>query len=67
MAGKCDVCGKAKTFGHNVSFSKRRTNRDFKPNVQRKRIIVNGVGTRLNICTRCLRTMGKAGREKNAA
>jgi large subunit ribosomal protein L28 len=62
VAGKCDVCGKAKTFGKNVSFSKRRTNRDFKPNVQSKKIVVNGVGIRLHICTRCLRTMGKSGK-----
>src|SRR5690554_5246182 len=48
VAGKCDVCGKAKTFGNNVSFSKRRTSRDFRPNVHKKRIIVNGVGVRLN-------------------
>ena len=61
MAGKCDVCGKAKTFGNNVSFSKRRTSRDFRPNVQRKRIIVNGVGIRLHMCTRCIRTLGKSG------
>lgn len=62
MAGKCDVCGKAKTFGNNVSFSKRRTNRDFKPNVQSRKFIVNGVGVRMNVCTRCLRTMGKSGK-----
>lgn len=62
VAGQCDVCGKAKTFGKNVSFSKRRTNRDFRPNVHKKRIIVNGIGLRLNICTRCLRTLGKPGK-----
>lgn len=66
MAGKCDVCGKTKGFGKNVSFSKRRTNRDFKPNVQRKRLVVNGVSVRVNICTRCLRTMGKSGRVRAA-
>lgn len=62
MSGKCDVCGKAKVFGNNVSFSKRRTSRDFRPNVQRKRIVVNGAAIRVNICTRCLRTLGKAGK-----
>lgn len=67
VAGKCDVCGKAKTFGNNVSFSKRRTNRDFRPNVHKKRIVVNGVGIRLNICTRCQRTLGKAGKVKAAS
>lgn len=62
MSGKCDVCGKAKTFGRNVSFSKRRTSRDFRANVQKKRIVVNGIGIRLNICTRCMRTLGKSGK-----
>lgn len=62
MAGKCDVCGKHKMFGNNVSFSKRHTNRDFKPNVHKKRLILNGEAVRLNICTRCLRTQSKAGK-----
>ena len=59
MAGKCDVCGKTTQFGRNVSFSKRRTNRMFKPNVQSRRFVVNGVAVRLNVCTSCLRTQTK--------
>ena len=59
MAGKCDVCGKTTVFGHNVSFSKRRTNRRFQPNVQRKLMTVNGETKRVNVCTRCLRTGAK--------
>ncbi|MFL5761039.1 MAG: 50S ribosomal protein L28 [Thermomicrobiales bacterium] len=59
MAGQCDVCGKTKSFGHNVSFSKRRTNRDFRANVHRKHIVINGEMKRLNICTRCMRTLSK--------
>lgn len=62
MAGKCEVCGKTKSFGHNVSHSKRRTNRDFRPNVQRKRLMINGEMVRLNVCTRCIRTQMKAAR-----
>lgn len=62
MAGQCEVCGKHKTFGHNVSFSKRRTNRSFKPNTHKKRVVIGGRSLRLNICTRCLRTSTKAGR-----
>jgi large subunit ribosomal protein L28 len=62
VAGKCDVCGKAKTFGNNVSFSKRRTSRDFRPNVQHKRLTINGEAVRLHICTRCMRTLGKSGK-----
>jgi large subunit ribosomal protein L28 len=60
MSGKCDVCGKVRTFGHNVSFSKRRTNRSFAPNVQRRVMIVDGVAKRLNVCTRCMRTAVKS-------
>ncbi len=62
MAGKCEVCGKTKSFGHNVSHSKRRTNRDFKPNVQHKWVMIGGQMRHLHICTRCLRTQMKAGR-----
>lgn len=59
MAGKCEVCGKHTTFGHNVSFSKRRTNRRFKPNVQRRTVVINGETKRLNMCSRCMRTAYK--------
>ena len=59
MAGKCDVCGKTTRFGRNVSFSKRRTNRLFKPNVQSRVLVVDGVTKRQNVCTQCLRTMVK--------
>ena len=59
MSGKCDVCGKTTQFGRNVSFSKRRTNRRFKPNVQSRVLVMNGVAKRVNVCTGCLRTMVK--------
>ena len=62
MAWKCDICGKRPLVGHNVSHSKRRTNRMFRPNVQRKTLLVGGVKTQVDICTRCLRTMGKDAR-----
>jgi large subunit ribosomal protein L28 len=60
VAGKCDICGKTTQFGRNVSFSKRRTNRRFKPNVQPRTIVVDGVTRRVNICTSCLRTSVKS-------
>ena len=30
---KCDLCGKTPLFGHNVSHSKRHTNRRWVPNI----------------------------------
>ena len=59
MAGKCDICGKTPQFGHNVSHSKRRTNRMWMPNIHAAKILIHGQRQRVNICTRCLRTLHK--------
>jgi large subunit ribosomal protein L28 len=59
MAGKCEVCGKTLGFGHNVSFSKRRTNRVFRPNIQKTTVYESGRSKTINACTRCIRTMAK--------
>ena len=56
---KCDLCGKTPIYGHNVSHSKRRTNRDWAPNIQPHRLMFGGQMVRLNICSRCLRTYDK--------
>jgi large subunit ribosomal protein L28 len=56
---KCDICGKTPTFGHNVSHSKVRTRRRWKANIQKVTMVVNGKPERLNLCTRCLRTLNK--------
>ena len=56
---KCDLCGKTPLFGHNVSHSKRRTNRRWTPNIHPATIIIDGQQKRLNLCTRCLRTRHK--------
>ncbi len=56
---KCRICGKGTRFGHTVPRSKKRTKRQFRANVQRKRVLINGEMKRINICTRCLRTLEK--------
>jgi len=56
---KCDLCGKTPLFGHNVSHSKRRTNRSWTPNIHPATITLDGQKKRLNLCTRCLRTHHK--------
>jgi large subunit ribosomal protein L28 len=55
MASVCDVCGRSPGFGNNISHSHRRTRRRWNPNIQRMRVLVNGVPKRLNVCTRCLK------------
>lgn len=56
---KCELCGKEPQFGHNVSHSKRATNRQFKPNVQKRIVIVDGQKRRMYVCAACLRTLNK--------
>jgi len=57
---KCEMCGKSPQFGHNVSHSKRATKRQFKPNIQRARVEINGQMRRMHLCTRCLRTLNRS-------
>jgi large subunit ribosomal protein L28 len=53
---KCEVCGKSVTFGKKFSHSHIRTNRAWKPNVQRVKVIVNDTPAKMYVCTRCLRS-----------
>ena len=55
----CQICGKGVSYGHNVSHSKRRTNRRWLPNIQKTKVTINDETVRLHICTRCLRTLQK--------
>jgi large subunit ribosomal protein L28 len=55
VAAVCEICAKGPRFGHNVSFSHRRTKRRFNPNIQRVRAVVNGSPKHLNVCTSCLK------------
>ena len=56
----CQICGKGVGYGHNVSHSKRRTNRRWLPNIQKATITINEVKMSVRICTRCMRTLQKS-------
>ena len=56
MAKRCEICGKEKKFGNSISFSHKRGNRSWSPNLQRVRAVVNGSKKRIYVCTRCLRS-----------
>lgn len=53
---KCDVCSKGVSFGLQVSHSNKKTNRAWKPNVRRVKIVDNGTTKTAYVCTRCLRS-----------
>ena len=55
MSKICAICGKKPAFGHNRSHSMVATNRRFNPNLQRVRVLLNGVAKRAYVCTRCLK------------
>ncbi len=59
MAKVCDICKKRVLSGHNVSHSHRKTKRKWKPNLQKKKMQVDGEIKKVKICTNCLRTMEK--------
>ena len=58
---KCDITGKGKQYGNNVSFSQRHTKRVWKPNLQTKTVVINGKKVTLKISTEAIRTMKKKG------
>jgi len=63
----CEITGKSKMYGHNVSFSQKKTRKVFKPNVQKRTLEVNGKKVRANVSTSALRTLRKKGVLKKAA
>jgi ribosomal protein L28 len=42
-----------------VSHSKKATNRQWKPNIQKKLVFYEGKRQRIHVCTRCARTLVK--------
>ena len=57
----CEISGKGKMYGHNVSFSQRHTRKVFKPNVTKRTLVINGQKVRLNVSASALRTLKKKG------
>ena len=53
---KCQICGKTVHSGMSVSHSHIRNKRQWKPNLQTVRAIVDGTPTKVTACTRCLRS-----------
>ena len=61
MAARCELTGKGKMHGNNVSFSLRRTKRVFKPNLQKKTFLVDGQKVTMTLSTQAIRTLRKKG------
>jgi large subunit ribosomal protein L28 len=58
---KCDLTGKGKQYGHNVSFSQRHTKKVWSPNLQKKTLIVDGKKVTMKLSAQAIRTLKKKG------
>jgi large subunit ribosomal protein L28 len=56
MARVCEICGKGPIAGHNVSHANNKTPRRWYPNLQRVRVVMNGVVRRIRVCTQCIKS-----------
>jgi large subunit ribosomal protein L28 len=57
----CEISGKGKQYGNNVSFSQRHTSKVWEPNLQKKTLIIDGKKVKIKISTSALRTLKKKG------
>jgi large subunit ribosomal protein L28 len=57
----CDITGKGKQFGNNVSFSQRHTKKVWEPNLQKKTLVIDGKKVTLKVSTQAIRTLKKKG------
>jgi len=63
MSKTCEICGKGTIAGHNVSHSKRRTKRTWKPNIVKVKV---ANGKTIKVCTRCRKGLDKFNDKKSA-
>ena len=60
MANACDLCGKKRDVGHNVSHAKNRTQKIRKPNLHAHKMQMGESKLKLKLCTKCLRSVKAA-------
>lgn len=58
---KCEITGKGKQYGSNVSFSQRHTKKVWKPNLQTKTLVVDGKKVKMKVSTQAIRSLRKKG------
>ena len=58
---KCEITGKGKQYGNNVSFSQRHTKKVWKPNLQTKTLVVDGKKVKMKVSTSAIRSLKKKG------
>jgi len=55
MSRVCEICGKGRTTGNNVSHAHNKTRKVWLPNLQKIKAVNNGTVRSIKVCTRCIR------------
>ncbi len=55
MARVCDICGKGKQIGYNVSHANNKTKKQWLPNLQTVKITKDGSTTKAKLCAKCIK------------
>lgn len=62
MAQRCENCHKGILYGHAVSHAKNRLRRLFRPNLQKLKVLKDGIAVRVKFCTSCIKRLKKDGK-----
>jgi len=56
MARICELCGKGRQVGFNVSHANNKTKKVWEPNLHEVHALIDTAVRRVKVCTRCLRS-----------
>jgi large subunit ribosomal protein L28 len=55
MSRICDICGKGKQIGYNVSHANNKTKKEWLPNLQTIKIVQGGTTKKAKLCAKCIK------------
>jgi large subunit ribosomal protein L28 len=55
MSRVCDMCGKGKQIGYNVSHANNKTKKEWLPNLQTIKIVQDGTTKKAKLCAKCIK------------
>ncbi len=55
MSRVCDICGKGKQIGYNVSHANNKTKKEWLPNLQTVKIVQDGTTKKAKLCAKCIK------------
>ena len=59
MSKVCEICGRGKMAGKNISHAENKSNRTFELNLQTTTVEVDGKQKKVKACTKCIKTARK--------